>query len=254
MTAVLEAQGYGKRYRRRTWALRGLDLSVPEGSITALVGPNGSGKSTLIRSWIGFENADRGPGADGRDRPARGPACRRSPRRLRAAVAVPLPGPHGRRAHRPRGDPPGRLRPGDGHALRRAPRDPAPARGPASCPAARGPRSGWRSRSATRAPILLLDEPLASPRPPRPPRVPPPDGRGGPGGRHDGLAVVPRDHRHRAGLRPADRPRARATPCSTSRSRRRSPITGWSRASPRRAPSPRPRGPSARSRPRTGRR
>jgi ABC-2 type transport system ATP-binding protein len=60
MTAVLEANGYGKRYRRRTWALRGVDLTVPEGSITALVGPNGSGKSTLIRSWIGFERATEG--------------------------------------------------------------------------------------------------------------------------------------------------------------------------------------------------
>jgi ABC-2 type transport system ATP-binding protein len=60
MTAVLEAHGYGKRYRRRTWALRNVDLTVPEGSITALVGPNGSGKSTLIRSWIGFERASEG--------------------------------------------------------------------------------------------------------------------------------------------------------------------------------------------------
>ena len=60
MTAVLEAHGFGKRYRRRTWALRGVDLTVPEGSITALVGPNGSGKSTLIRSWIGFERATEG--------------------------------------------------------------------------------------------------------------------------------------------------------------------------------------------------
>jgi ABC-2 type transport system ATP-binding protein len=60
MTAVLEAHGFGKRYRRRTWALRGVDLTVPGGSITALVGPNGSGKSTLIRSWIGFERATEG--------------------------------------------------------------------------------------------------------------------------------------------------------------------------------------------------
>ncbi len=60
MTAVLEAHGFGKRYRRRTWALRGVDLTVPEGTITALVGPNGSGKSTLIRSWIGFEGATEG--------------------------------------------------------------------------------------------------------------------------------------------------------------------------------------------------
>jgi ABC-2 type transport system ATP-binding protein len=60
MTAVLEAHGFGKRYRRRTWALRNVDLTVPDGSITALVGPNGSGKSTLIRSWIGFERATEG--------------------------------------------------------------------------------------------------------------------------------------------------------------------------------------------------
>ena len=60
MVAALEAHGYGKRYRRRTWALRGVDLAVPEGSITALVGPNGSGKSTLIRSWIGFEQPTEG--------------------------------------------------------------------------------------------------------------------------------------------------------------------------------------------------
>ena len=60
MTAVLEAHGFGKRYRRRNWALRGVDLTVPEGSITALVGPNGSGKSTLIRAWIGFERATEG--------------------------------------------------------------------------------------------------------------------------------------------------------------------------------------------------
>ena len=60
MTAVLEAHGFGKRYRRKNWALRGVDLEVPEGSITALVGPNGSGKSTLIRAWIGFERPTEG--------------------------------------------------------------------------------------------------------------------------------------------------------------------------------------------------
>jgi ABC-2 type transport system ATP-binding protein len=60
MDGALEAHGFGKRYRRRTWALRGVDLAVPEGSITALVGPNGSGKSTLIRSWIGFERPTEG--------------------------------------------------------------------------------------------------------------------------------------------------------------------------------------------------
>ena len=60
MTAVLETTGLGKRYGRRRWALRDLDLAVEEGSITALVGPNGSGKSTLLKAWVGFERPTKG--------------------------------------------------------------------------------------------------------------------------------------------------------------------------------------------------
>ena len=60
MAAVLETTGLGKRYGRRRWALRDLDLAVEEGSITALVGPNGSGKSTLLKAWIGFERPTSG--------------------------------------------------------------------------------------------------------------------------------------------------------------------------------------------------
>jgi len=40
--------------------LGGLDLSVPEGSLTAILGPSGSGKTTLLRVIAGFERADRG--------------------------------------------------------------------------------------------------------------------------------------------------------------------------------------------------
>jgi ABC-2 type transport system ATP-binding protein len=59
--AILETHDIGKRYgRRRPWALRHLDLSVPAGSVTALVGPNGSGKSTLLKAWIGFERPTEG--------------------------------------------------------------------------------------------------------------------------------------------------------------------------------------------------
>jgi ABC-2 type transport system ATP-binding protein len=47
MTAVLRAQGLGKRYRQR-WALAGCDLDIPAGRVTGLVGPNGAGKSTLL--------------------------------------------------------------------------------------------------------------------------------------------------------------------------------------------------------------
>lgn len=58
---ILETHDVGKRYKRgRPWALRHVDLTVPDGSITALVGPNGSGKSTLLKSWIGFEKPTEG--------------------------------------------------------------------------------------------------------------------------------------------------------------------------------------------------
>lgn len=57
----LRTEQFGRRYRRnRPWAVRDLSLAVPEGSITALVGPNGSGKSTLIRACLGFEEPDEG--------------------------------------------------------------------------------------------------------------------------------------------------------------------------------------------------
>lgn len=58
---ALEAIGASKRYRRSgSWALLDVDLTVPHGTITALVGPNGAGKSTLIRTWVGFERPTRG--------------------------------------------------------------------------------------------------------------------------------------------------------------------------------------------------
>jgi ABC-2 type transport system ATP-binding protein len=61
--AVLEARGLAKRYRRGVWALGGIDLAIPEGGITALVGPNAAGKSTLIKTWVGFEKPTRGSAA-----------------------------------------------------------------------------------------------------------------------------------------------------------------------------------------------
>jgi ABC-2 type transport system ATP-binding protein len=57
---ALSARGLAKAYRKRILAVSGLDLDIPEGSITALVGPNGAGKSTLIKTWIGFERPTRG--------------------------------------------------------------------------------------------------------------------------------------------------------------------------------------------------
>jgi iron(III) transport system ATP-binding protein len=40
--------------------LEGVDLSVPAGSLTAILGPSGSGKTTLLRIIAGFEPADSG--------------------------------------------------------------------------------------------------------------------------------------------------------------------------------------------------
>jgi iron(III) transport system ATP-binding protein len=43
-----------------TRVLRGLDLTVAQGSLTAVLGPSGSGKTTLLRVIAGFERADSG--------------------------------------------------------------------------------------------------------------------------------------------------------------------------------------------------
>src|ERR1700733_7768531 len=40
--------------------LRGIDLSIPAGSITALIGANGAGKTTLLRTISGIIPADDG--------------------------------------------------------------------------------------------------------------------------------------------------------------------------------------------------
>jgi iron(III) transport system ATP-binding protein len=40
--------------------LAGIELSVPAGSLTAILGPSGSGKTTLLRIVAGFERSDRG--------------------------------------------------------------------------------------------------------------------------------------------------------------------------------------------------
>jgi ABC-2 type transport system ATP-binding protein len=53
VTAIIETQGLGKRYRR-LWALADCTLSVPAGHVVGLVGPNGAGKSTLLNLAAGL--------------------------------------------------------------------------------------------------------------------------------------------------------------------------------------------------------
>ena len=56
---ALRAQGLGKRYGRE-WALRDCTFSVPAGSVVGLVGPNGAGKTTLLSLAVGLLAATEG--------------------------------------------------------------------------------------------------------------------------------------------------------------------------------------------------
>jgi iron(III) transport system ATP-binding protein len=57
--AELRCRGVGKAYGARL-VLSGVDLHVPEGTLTAILGASGSGKTTLLRLIIGFIAPDEG--------------------------------------------------------------------------------------------------------------------------------------------------------------------------------------------------
>ena len=56
---AIQARGLGKRYGD-LWALRGLDLEVPTGTVLGLLGHNGAGKTTAIRLLTTLAEATEG--------------------------------------------------------------------------------------------------------------------------------------------------------------------------------------------------
>jgi len=61
--AGVELSGVGKKYgsgTRVTEALRGVELTMPDGEFVSLIGASGCGKSTLLRIVAGFERATSG--------------------------------------------------------------------------------------------------------------------------------------------------------------------------------------------------
>jgi ABC-2 type transport system ATP-binding protein len=73
VTAVIETEGLGKRYRKR-WALADCTLSIPTGHVVGLVGPNGAGKTTLLNLATGMLAPTTGTIEVLSSRPAAGPA------------------------------------------------------------------------------------------------------------------------------------------------------------------------------------
>ena len=56
---MIEAKALRKRFGA-VEVLRGLDLSIVRGRVTAIVGPNGAGKTTFIKSVLGLARPDSG--------------------------------------------------------------------------------------------------------------------------------------------------------------------------------------------------
>ena len=79
---MLRLTGLTKRYDRGDAALNGVDLTVPDGQVVALIGPSGAGKSTLIRCTNRLVEPTSGSvELDGEDITALSPAGLRAARR-----------------------------------------------------------------------------------------------------------------------------------------------------------------------------
>jgi iron(III) transport system ATP-binding protein len=163
---ALAVRGVTKRFGP-TEVLRGVDLTVPEQSFTAVLGPSGCGKTTLLRILAGFLDPDGGTVAFG-DRVVAG-AGRPVPPQRRRVGYVPQEGalfPHLsvadnigfglRRADRHRSDRVAELLRLVGLAPSMAPRRPDELSG------GQQQRVALARALAPRPTIVLLDEPFAS--------------------------------------------------------------------------------------------
>lgn len=59
MLSRMQAKGLSAGYNGEA-VFRGLDLKIPEGSITTLIGSNGSGKSTILKTLCRIISPDSG--------------------------------------------------------------------------------------------------------------------------------------------------------------------------------------------------
>ena len=57
---AIETVRAGHRYGHQLWGLRECTLTLPTGSITAVVGANGAGKTTLLNMLVGLLPASEG--------------------------------------------------------------------------------------------------------------------------------------------------------------------------------------------------
>ena len=56
---MIEIKGLEKRFGQLE-VLKGIDLSIRSGEVTAVVGPNAAGKTTLMKIILGLTKADAG--------------------------------------------------------------------------------------------------------------------------------------------------------------------------------------------------
>ena len=158
---ALRADRLGKRYGH-AWGLRDCTFAVPQGSIVGLVGPNGAGKTTLLALTVGLLAPTEGQVALFGERVARAGRRDARPGQLPRARPPALPRVHGG-GHvplRPVAQPGLGRRAGAG-ADGRA-RHPAASRKVKSLSGGQQAQVALTMALAKRAPLLLLDEPVAS--------------------------------------------------------------------------------------------